>query len=372
MTSSGGRAGDSCYTRPDMQYVLPILALGVLVVVHEAGHFLVARWSRMRVERFSIGFGPPLLKWRSGETQFQLAPVPFGGFVQITGMNPHEEFDEKDPYVYPNRPAILRFLAILAGPAMNYVLAVVVIFGYYLAAGVDQEVARWKINKVEPDAPAAGLFQPGDRLLKVNGVDVWASMRDDLPDFRAEVQKAGGAPIHVTVERAGKPVEIQVTPKLAPPPKEAKGGEPPQYIIGVGIDAERKPVGVGEAAGYAAAFPVEKTQQILGQLLKVIKGKEEPNFAGPVEIVHVMKIQFQHGWDYALQLVATLSLMLGLFNLLPIPGLDGGRLAFLGYELATRRRPNPKVEATVHMFGILILFLVLIVVTFNDIKALFT
>src|SRR5690606_13090459 len=115
------------YTVASMQILLAILALGVLVVVHEAGHYFVARWSRMRVERFSIGFGPPILKWRHGETQFQVAPVPFGGFVQITGMNPHEEFDEKDPHVYPNRPAVLRFLTILAGPAMNYVAAVVVV-----------------------------------------------------------------------------------------------------------------------------------------------------------------------------------------------------------------------------------------------------
>src|SRR6186997_3335941 len=110
-----------------MYVALAILGLGILVVVHEAGHYFVARWSNMRVERFSIGFGPAVLKWRSGETQFQLAPIPFGGFVQITGMNPHEEFDEKDPRVYPNRPAFLRFLTILAGPAMNYVVAVLVV-----------------------------------------------------------------------------------------------------------------------------------------------------------------------------------------------------------------------------------------------------
>src|SRR5262245_65125421 len=90
--------------------VLAILALGVLIVVHEAGHYVVARLFGMRVERFSIGFGPGIVKWRRGETLFQIAPIPFGGFVQITGMKPHEEYDEQDPKVYHNPPAIPRLL----------------------------------------------------------------------------------------------------------------------------------------------------------------------------------------------------------------------------------------------------------------------
>ena len=129
-----------------MSYVLAILALGMLIIVHEGGHYLVARWSKMRVERFSVGFGPALLKWRRGETLFQLAPIPFGGFVQITGMNPHEDFDEKDPNVYPNRPTILRFLTIFAGPFTNILFASVLILvtlyvSYRLQDGI---IARFR------------------------------------------------------------------------------------------------------------------------------------------------------------------------------------------------------------------------------------
>src|SRR6266571_6472806 len=102
-----------------MIWVLSVLALGVLIIVHEGGHYLVAKWSGMRVERFSLGFGPAILKWKWKGTQFQLAPIFLGGFVQIVGMNPHEEYDEKDPSVYPNRPTILRFLTIFAGPFTN-------------------------------------------------------------------------------------------------------------------------------------------------------------------------------------------------------------------------------------------------------------
>src|ERR1044071_2596614 len=119
-----------------MSVVLGILALGFLIVVHEAGHYVVARWCKMRVERFSVGFGPGLLK-RKGKhgTVFQLAPLPFGGFVEIRGMNIAEEVDPEDLQAYPNRPAWQRFLTILAGPATNYISAIFLAFALYTCQG---------------------------------------------------------------------------------------------------------------------------------------------------------------------------------------------------------------------------------------------
>ncbi|MCP4448506.1 MAG: site-2 protease family protein, partial [Myxococcales bacterium] len=102
-----------------------ILAIGLLIVVHEAGHYFVARWCNMKVDRFSIGFGPPILSWRRGETDFTLGPIPFGGFVQINGMTGLDEVDPDDERQYPNRPVWQRFAAIFAGPAMNYLTAIV-------------------------------------------------------------------------------------------------------------------------------------------------------------------------------------------------------------------------------------------------------
>ena len=116
-----------------MGFVLAILALGFLIVVHEAGHYVVARWCKMRVERFSVGFGPGILKHKGKHgTVFQLAPLPFGGFVEIRGMNIAEEVDPEDLQAYPNRPAWQRFLTILAGPATNYIFAAVVMMGSFL------------------------------------------------------------------------------------------------------------------------------------------------------------------------------------------------------------------------------------------------
>src|SRR3982751_2855750 len=115
--------------------LVAIVGLGLLIVLPEGGPFLAARLCGMRVERFSIGFGPTLLGFKRGETTFQIAPTPLGGFVQITGLNPHEEFDRNDPCVYPNRPRWMRLAVLVAGPAANYLTAVVLAFGLFLAVG---------------------------------------------------------------------------------------------------------------------------------------------------------------------------------------------------------------------------------------------
>jgi regulator of sigma E protease len=203
----------------------------------------------------------------------------------------------------------------------------------------------------------------------VNGVDVWYSEKNDRPDFRGEVQKSKGQPVTISLLRDGKPLDVVITPGLdkKPEPEEAGG-----FKVGVQLKVPLEKVGVASTAAFALEYPIVQTQVILGNLKRIVTRQEPPQFVGPVGIVNAMQNQFAHGWQRALELIAILNVMLGLFNLLPIPGLDGGRLAFLGYELATRRRANPKVEATVHMFGILILFLVLIVVTFKDIRNLFT
>src|SRR3954466_6170098 len=125
-----------------LSIAIATLGLALLIVLHEGGHFLAARLCGMRVERFSIGFGPPLVSFKRGETIFQIAPVPLGGFVQITGLNPNEEFDKSDPMVYPNRPRWMRLLTVLAGPAANYVTAFVLMLGVLLTFGMPSKTQK--------------------------------------------------------------------------------------------------------------------------------------------------------------------------------------------------------------------------------------
>jgi regulator of sigma E protease len=369
-----------------MSIVLAILGLGLLVVVHEAGHFMVARWSNMRVERFSIGFGPSVVSWKQGDTTFQIAPIPFGGFVQIVGMNPHEEFDEKDPRVYPNRPPLLRFLTILAGPGMNYVLAVLLMFAVYQGAGIETGTDWFRVLGTHDGSPAAGLFQRGDRVVSVDGKPVWARKDGEVQKaFAAMVQDAAGRPMVVRVKRGDKLVDVTVQGRRLDPGAYGQAIEHtfvalrqpvPARVFRLGIDisfeAERRHVGVITTAAKAVQYPWQTSGLILSGLKKIVTREAPAEVKGPVGIVDDIEGEMGQGWVHALEVLAMLSTYLGLFNLLPLPGLDGGRLAFLTYELATRRRPNPRVEATVHMFGIVLFFLLLILVTFKDIRNLFT
>src|SRR4051794_3511807 len=136
-----------------LSIVIAIMGLALLIVLHEGGHFLVARLCGMRVERFSIGFGPPLASFKRGGTIFQIAPIPLGGFVQITGLNPNEEFDKSDPMVYPNRPRWMRLMTVLAGPGANYLTAIVLVLFLLLGYGIAPETQR--THQPPPDPPAA-------------------------------------------------------------------------------------------------------------------------------------------------------------------------------------------------------------------------
>ncbi len=341
-----------------MASLLAILALSVLIIVHEAGHYFVARWSGMRVERFSLGFGPAIVKWRHAGTQFQIAPIFFGGFVHITGMNPHEEYDDNDPSVYPNRPAILRFLTILAGPLTNMIFASVLIFSVFAIAGQESATGRTEVVAVMKDAPAEGRLRPGDIITGVQGDKI------EYTTFRDRVQKSQGAPLAIDVVRDGQSQVVTVTPHLV------KG----DWLIGVSLAPElvRKRVGVGTAFYESLRYPVIKSQQILGGLYDVVTGKVSAEAVGPVGMTTIIGEQIRAGWITTFEYLAMLNVYLCLINLLPLPALDGGRLVFLAYELATRRRPNPKVEAAVHMAGFVVLLILMVLVTFKDIKNLFS
>ena len=186
-----------------MSIAVAILGLALLIVLHEAGHFLVARLCGMRVERFSIGFGNPLVSFKRGGTIYQIAPIPLGGFVQVTGMNPHEEFDHDDPYVYPNRPRWMRFLVLVAGPAANYLTAIVIGFVVLLAYG--QYTGTTTVDEVVPGsaAQAVGLL-PGDVVAGVGGqAGVQARGRDP---GRARIGRLGHRAQDHALRRALAPV----------------------------------------------------------------------------------------------------------------------------------------------------------------------
>jgi regulator of sigma E protease len=333
---------------------MAIVGLGLLIVLHEGGHFLVARLCGMRVERFSIGFGPTLLgfKWRG--TTFQIAPIPLGGFVQITGLNPNEEFDRSDPFVYPNRPRWMRLLTILAGPAANYFTAFVLMLMVLLTFGMPSKTQ--KIVEPVPGKPAATAgLQAGDVLVEANGRAVNA----DSPI--SEVIRAGqGAPVTIKVLRSGQPRLFTVTPE-----RQSSGA----YQVGIQIGPvdERTHVAPGLAMKEAFLYPYYTSVGILGGLYDMIRGRVHADLSGPIGITKQIAKAADRGVVEFLGMIILLSVYLGLFNLLPLPALDGGRALFLAIESVTRRRVNPRVEAAVHTAGFVLLLGVLIIVSVKDI-----
>jgi len=354
------------------------MGLGLLMVVHEAGHYFAARAFGMRVTKFSIGFGPTFFKvlpkdgfwWfttaadrvriklfkhdpeKHGPTVFQVAMIPFLAYVQIAGMNPLEEQDPKDKGSYANASLWGRIVTIVGGPLSNYLFASVLFFVSFYAGGRTILTTDFEVLEDTP-AASAGL-ETGDKIVEIEGhpVDRWSQ----VPEL---VAPNAGKPLKIVVERKGERVEATVTP-------EDKGG---RGIIGIKSNGSRRQVSLSakEAAIDAVTAPPMVVKGLVVNLGQMIRGEIEGKLSGPVGIAKEAGKRAKAGWSPLLSFLGVLSAYLGAFNLIPFPALDGGRLMFLGYEAATRRRPNATVEAHIHAIGlVMMLGLMLYVTVAND------
>ncbi|MFL5300158.1 MAG: M50 family metallopeptidase [Anaeromyxobacteraceae bacterium] len=339
--------------------LLVAAAFGALVIVHELGHFAVARLCGMRVERFSVGFGPVVLRRRTGDTEWAISAVPFGGYVRIAGMGPGDDVEEGDDGAYANKPAWKRFLVILAGPVMNYALAVVLATAMLATLGFREPDPAAAIGEVVAGGAAARAgLRTGDRVLAVDGkpVATWEALV-------AEVVAHPGAPASLTVARGDEaPVTIVATP-------EAVGGRG-RLGVGQGVRVVRaSPV---EAAAAGVRVTNARAAEILNGLGQMVTGRQRAELRGPVGIAQEMARSARAGAAPFITIVWFISIALALFNLLPLPALDGGRLVFLVYEIVTRRRVNQRVESFVHLAGFVALFgLILAVTVFGDLARIF-
>jgi regulator of sigma E protease len=340
-----------------MSIVVAILGLALLIILHEAGHMFAARMCGMRVERFSIGFGNPLVSFKRGDTVYQIAPVPLGGFVQITGMNPHEEFDKSDPYVYPNRPRWMRFLVLAAGPAANYLTAMVVGFVVLLAYG--QYTGTTTVDRVmEGSAAQAVGLQPEDVVTAVAG-----KLVAKPSDVTAVVLASAGTPVDFKIMRKGQPIDLQIAPRKDP----SRG----VFVIGVLFGQVRERGPFLDAVKEAVVMPIALSGILLKNIWDLITRKIDGGLTGPLGIAKEMAGAAKQGLLKFLEIIILISVALGVFNLLPLPGLDGGRIFFVGINAIRRKDMNPAIETKIHMVGVMVLLLLLVVVTFNDIKGIF-
>ncbi len=332
---------------------LAVLALGVLIIVHEWGHYIVAKLCNMRVDRFAIGFGPALVQRRRGETTFQVGAVPLGGYVQIAGLNPEDEnIDPSDPRAYPNRPAWQRFLTIAAGPVVNYLFACLLIFFLHAVVGVHGVM----VHNVLPGRPAAAAgIQAGDQLFRVQGTIVSNQM-----EVLYYVDTSEGRPLNIEVLRAGQKQAFSITP--------VNDGK--NWRMGIEMESAKTPQrhSIADSARQSIVGPMFMTVQTMHNLFDVIRGRQSADFKSPVGIARIMKEQLERGLIRGLHFIAIISTLLGFFNLLPLPALDGGRLVFLGWEVITRRPVNQRVEQVIHLVGMLLLLGLLVFLAAKDVR----
>ncbi|HEV8548081.1 MAG TPA: M50 family metallopeptidase [Polyangiaceae bacterium] len=336
----------------NVSYVIAgILGLALLMVVHETGHLLAARAFGMRVLRYSIGFGPALYRHRSrkSQTEYQIALIPFLAYVQVAGMNPFEEIDPDDKASYANGSLLARISVIVAGPLANYLFASVFFFAALMIGG--KAIPTTGVQVMDGPAKAAKMLD-GDVVQTIDGQKV-----ADWEDLRKRVMASGNKPLSFGIVRHGQPMTLEVTPTTMEGTSK----------IGVGPVYTQVPVTFKEATIQSLVDPATVVENLVIGLSRIVTGREKPQLSGPVGIVKQTSMMAQRSWTDYLTWLGILSAYLGGFNLLPFPALDGGRLAFLGYEAVTRRRPNAKVEAKVHFFGLVMLLALIAVVSVFDV-----
>jgi regulator of sigma E protease len=359
-----------------------VIVLGLLVFVHEAGHFLVAKRSGMEVHEFGFGFPPRLVgiqkvdgKWRvvwrrakteSTNTIYSVNWIPLGGFVKILGENNDAE---NNPKSFINRPFLPRFLTLAAGVLMNVVLAWILLsigFATGLPVASDGESLphgskltdpRVAIVDLMPNSPAAKAgLQPGDTIIKLNGQDL-----GDLNQVRQFIFDHKGEKIVFEVSRMEQPLSIEVQSEANPPADSGPTG------VGLATVGElRLPWYQALWQGLLTTFDQLKAI-VVGLVGLFSSGQGFQNIGGPVKIAQLTGQVARLGFIPLLQFVAFLSLNLALLNSLPIPALDGGRMLFLVIEKIRGRRNNPQWEQTANAIGFVLLLLLMVVVTARDV-----
>jgi len=340
-----------------MTVLVAIAGLILLIVIHELGHMLTAKALGVRVPEFGIGFGPPLIKKKLGETVYSFRIILLGGFAKMAGMND----DAEGPDSFPSKAPWRRALIIFAGPFAN-ILAAVAILAVVLMTSGQVTGVKSVVRGIEPHSMAQRVgIQPGDRLVAVHG-----QRTGGWEDFsRAVAERKPGEEITVTVERGGE--ERTFTGKLGADPEA-----PDKALVGVRPVVETTRYGPVEAVGMAVGQVVRVTG-VLGTFVgELLTGERDlyKNVTGPVGIASVGSTAVEQG--FYPQLLALISVNLALFNLLPILPLDGGHLFFIAAEKVLGRPVSRETMGRVAALGIALVLMLFLFATYADLSKIFT
>ena len=329
-----------------------IFVFGILVTVHEFGHFITAKLTGMKVEEFSIGFGPNIYQQQEGETLYSLRMLPLGGYNKIAGMDPD---DPEDPeHGFNSKPVSSRMLVILAGSLMNILLPVVIFFGLFLAFGMDVPENKPVLGQIIEGYPAeqSGLKE-GDRILSINGKPVheWLDIRKNIAD-------SGMQPIPFEIQRDTEKLTITVTPGVNP-----ETGKP-----FIGVVSSLKNVRLTPVQAVVASVTATKNiiKNMYASLYHMVTGKTKAEFSGPVGVAKMAGEVAHKGFDRPMQFTAMLSLNLAIINLLPLPALDGGHFLILLIEAVTGHKLGKTAMQNIQKVGVAMILALTIFATFKD------
>lgn len=356
-----------------MSILIAVLVFGIIIAIHEAGHFAAAKLCGVKVNEFALGMGPAIFKFKKGETTYALRLLPIGGFCSMEG----EDESSSDERAFGNKPVWQRMIIVAAGAVMNLILGFILIV---IMVSTDEAITSTTIHSfVERDevigqqitdgshdamSHQTGLEQ-GDRIVEVNGMHIFTAT-----DISYQLQNDGDGVFEVVVERDGQRVKLPAVTF-----DRSDGSLLIDFIV------------VGEKVTFSSAMKescgqfATNARLIWISLADLVSGKYKLNdLSGPVGIVDVIgdvvdsqrdeesnKIDWSSLWTQILSIASFITINVGIFNLIPFPALDGGRLIFLIIEAIRRKRIDPEKEGMVHLIGLGLLFILMIVITFNDI-----
>ena len=346
-----------------MSFIWFALILSVLILVHEFGHFVMARRLGVRVDYFSLGFGPKIFGWKKGETEYRLSLVPVGGYVKMAGEEAAGASGVGEPWEYLSKPVWAKASIVAAGPSVNYLMAFFLFF-FIFATGNPQ--SSNKVGQVIENFPAetAGL-KAGDRVLAVAGqaTPYW----EDVQRLISNHLEGGTLPFEV--EREERRFTLSIVPKVVEQ-KDLLGKLQRRAAIGIYPSDEVIFVrySIPEAAGKALNQLVSLTTMTLKALGKLVTGglPMKESLTGPIGIFFITQKAARLGIPYLLQVCAILSASLAIFNFLPIPALDGGHLFFLGLEALKGRPISERVQELSRQVGFYFLIGLMVFVLYND------
>lgn len=324
--------------------IISIIVFGLLVIVHEAGHFFVAKSVGIKVNEFAIGMGPVIFKKQKGETEYSLRAIPLGGYVKMEG----EDEESSDERSFNSKPAIAKILVLVAGSAMNFIFAIFIIIGLFTFSGFPSNDNI--IGDVIAGNPAEKTgIQSGDEIINIEGIEI-----NTWEDIVGAITESTEQQMLITVKRDGEIKEFKTN------------------II---VESDRRMIGIQPVKEYSFTRAiVEGTKysfMLVGAMLSffvtLFKGQASSNdVVGPVGIIHLVGEAARMGIVYVANFTAMISMNLAVINLLPFPALDGGRLLLIIAQSITGKKIDPEKEGFIHFVGFVILIGLMIFVTFRD------